>query len=77
MRKYRAPLVSWWKALTEGFMRCRLVVERIQQRLDDVAPGCQRHQSHAGGGGGPSRRSVLMEMIYAGTNDGRRSTMPC
>jgi DNA relaxase NicK len=35
--KYRAPLLAWWEALTEGFKRCRLVVERIQQRLDDVA----------------------------------------
>ncbi len=35
--KYRAALLPWWQALTEGFRRCRLVVERMQQRLEDVA----------------------------------------
>jgi DNA relaxase NicK len=34
--KYRAPLLAWWEALTEGFKRCRLVVEQTQRRLDDV-----------------------------------------
>ena len=34
--KYRAPLLSWWEALTEGFKRCRLVVEKVQQTLDEV-----------------------------------------
>ncbi|MCX5721844.1 MAG: replication initiation factor domain-containing protein [Nitrospirae bacterium] len=34
--KYRAPLLSWWASLTEGFKRCRLVVEKVQQTLDDV-----------------------------------------
>jgi DNA relaxase NicK len=34
--KYRAPLLAWWEALTEGFKRCRLVVEQSHQRLDDV-----------------------------------------
>jgi DNA relaxase NicK len=34
--KYRAALLPWWQMLTEGFRRCRLVVEKIQQRLDDV-----------------------------------------
>lgn len=34
--KYRAPLLAWWKSLTEGFKRCRLVVEKVQQTLDDV-----------------------------------------
>jgi phage replication initiation protein len=66
--KYRAPLVGWWKALTEGFMRCRLVVERIQQRLDDVAAWLANAIS-------PMLAVVvacrgdqfLMEMIYAGT----------
>ncbi|MBS0160904.1 MAG: replication initiation factor domain-containing protein [Nitrospira sp.] len=66
--KYRAPLVGWWKALTEGFMRCRLVVERIQQRLDDVAAWLANAIS-------PMLAVVvacrgdqfLFEMIYAGT----------
>jgi phage replication initiation protein len=66
--KYRAPLVGWWKALTEGFMRCRLVVERIQQRLDDVAAWLANAVS-------PMLAVVvacrgdqfLTEMIYAGT----------
>ena len=45
--------MGWWKALTEGFMRCRLVVERIQQRLDDVAAWLANAISPmlAGGGG--------------------------
>jgi DNA relaxase NicK len=34
--KYRAPLVEWWGRLTEGFKRCRLVVAKIQQTLDEV-----------------------------------------
>lgn len=34
--KYRAPLLSWWASLTEGFKRCRLVVEKVQQTLDEV-----------------------------------------
>jgi phage replication initiation protein len=34
--KYRAPLLSWWQTLTEGFTRCRLVVEKVQQTLDEV-----------------------------------------
>ena len=71
--KYRAPLVSWWKALTEGFMRCRLVVERIQQRLDDVA-------AWLGKTIGPMLAVVvacrgdqfLTELIYAGTKKWRQ-----
>jgi hypothetical protein len=66
--KYRAPLVSWWEALTEGFRRCRLVVERIQQRLDDVVAWFANALS-------PMLAVVvacrgdqfLTEMIYAGT----------
>jgi len=34
--KYRAPLLAWWASLTEGFKRCRLVVEKVQQTFDDV-----------------------------------------
>jgi len=34
--KYRAPLLSWWVTLTEGFKKCRLVVEKVRQTLDDV-----------------------------------------
>jgi DNA relaxase NicK len=34
--KYRAPLLAWWETLTEGFKRCRLVVEQTHRRLDDV-----------------------------------------
>jgi DNA relaxase NicK len=35
--KYRAQLLPWWQALTEGFRRCRLVIQQVQQRLEDVA----------------------------------------
>ena len=34
--KYLPPLFNCWEALTEGFKRCRLVVEQTQRRLDDV-----------------------------------------
>ncbi len=34
--KYRAPLLAWWESLTEGFKRCRLVVEKVKQTIDDV-----------------------------------------
>ena len=34
--KYRAPLLAWWTALTDGFTRCRLVVGKVQQTLDEV-----------------------------------------
>ena len=66
--KYRAPLLSWWEALTEGFRRCRLVVERIQQRLDDVVAWFANVLSPmlavvVACRGDP----VLTEMIYAGT----------
>ena len=36
LEKYRAPLLAWWASLTEGFKRCRLVVEKVQQTLDEV-----------------------------------------
>ncbi|MBX3234803.1 MAG: replication initiation factor domain-containing protein [Nitrospiraceae bacterium] len=35
--KYRAPLLPWWHGLTEGFRRCRLVIQQVQQRLEEVA----------------------------------------
>ena len=34
--KYRAPLVPWWQALTEGFKRCRLVIQKVQQTIETV-----------------------------------------
>jgi len=34
--KYRAPLLTWWEALTEGFKKCRLVVEKVRQTLGDL-----------------------------------------
>ena len=34
--KYRAPLLAWWEALTEGFKRCRLVVEKVQQTFEEI-----------------------------------------
>jgi len=34
--KYRAPLLAWWATLTEGFKKCRLVVEKVRHRLEDV-----------------------------------------
>jgi phage replication initiation protein len=68
MRSIGRPLVAWWEGLTEGFRRCRLVVERIQQRLDDVVAWFANALS-------PMLAVVvacrgdqfLMEMIYAGT----------
>jgi phage replication initiation protein len=68
LREVSGAVGGWWKALTEGFMRCRLVVERIQQRLDDVAAWLANAIS-------PMLAVVvacrgdqfLLEMIYAGT----------
>jgi hypothetical protein len=55
-----SPLVGWWEALTEGFRRCRLVVERIQQRLDDVAAWLAQSVSvDARRRRGLSRRSIF------------------
>lgn len=34
--KYRAPLLSWWAALTEGFQKCRLAVEQVQHTIEQV-----------------------------------------
>ena len=34
--KYRAPLLPWWAALTEGFQKCRLAVEQVQQAIEQV-----------------------------------------
>ncbi len=66
--KYRAPLLAWWASLTEGFKRCWLVVEKVQQTLDDVCQWlgqsisamlalayCRRGES------------FLRELIYAGS----------
>ena len=35
-QKYRAPLLPWWEALTEGFKKCRLMVAKAQKTLEDV-----------------------------------------
>ena len=34
--KYRAPLLTWWEALTEGFKRCRLLLTKPQRTLEQV-----------------------------------------
>lgn len=34
--KYRAPLLPWWQVLTEGFKRCRLVIQKVQQTIETV-----------------------------------------
>jgi len=34
--KYRAALLPWWAALTEGFRKCRLAVETLQQTIEQV-----------------------------------------
>ena len=66
--KYRAPLLGWWEALTEGFKRCRLVVERIQQRLDDVAAWlAQSVASMLAVVVACRGDQFLTELIYAGT----------
>lgn len=66
--KYRAALLPWWEALTEGFKRCRLVVERIQQRLDDVAAWLAQSVSSMLAVVVACRGDqFLMELIYAGT----------
>jgi phage replication initiation protein len=66
--KYRAPLLAWWEALTEGFKRCRLVVERIQQRLDDVAAWlAQSVASMLAVVVACRGDQFLTELIYAGT----------
>ena len=65
--KYRAPLLAWWEALTEGFKRCRLVIEQTHRRLDDVVTWMAQAIS-------PMLAVVvncrgydfLVEMIYAG-----------
>src|SRR6185295_1305754 len=66
--KYRAPLLSWWASLTEGFKRCRLVVEKIQQTLDEVCQWLGQSISsmlalayfHRG-------EQFLQQLIYAGS----------
>ena len=66
--KYRAPLLAWWKTLTEGFTRCRLVVEKVQQTLDEVCQWLGQSISamlalayfHRG-------ESFLQQLIYAGS----------
>ncbi len=66
--KYRAPLLGWWQTLTEGFRRCRLVVERIQQRLDDVAAWlAQSVASMLAVVVACRGDQFLTELIYAGT----------
>jgi len=66
--KYRAPLLAWWASLTEGFTRCRLVVEKVQQTLDEVCQWLGQSISamlalayfHRG-------ESFLQQLIYAGS----------
>ena len=66
--KYWAPLLSWWDTLTEGFKRCRLVVEKVQQTLDEVCQWLGQSISamlalayfHRG-------EPFLQQLIYAGS----------
>jgi DNA relaxase NicK len=66
--KYRAPLLAWWASLTEGFTRCRLVVEKVQQTMDEVCQWLGQSISamlalayfHRG-------ESFLQQLIYAGS----------
>ena len=66
--KYRAPLLAWWKVLTEGFTRCRLVVEKVRQTLDEVCQWLDKSISamlalaylHRG-------EQFLRQLIYAGS----------
>ena len=66
--KYRASLFPWWEALTEGFKRCRLVVGKVQQTLDEVCQWLGRSISamlalayfHRG-------EQFLQQLIYAGS----------
>ena len=65
--KYRADLLPWWKALTEGFTRCRLVVEQTQRRLDDVVTWMAQAISPMLAVIVASRGyDFLVELIYAG-----------
>jgi DNA relaxase NicK len=66
--KYRASLLPWWEALTEGFKRCRLVVEKVPQTLDEVCQWLSQSISamlalayfHRG-------EPFLQQLIYAGS----------
>lgn len=66
--KYRAPLLTWWAQLTEGFKKCRLVVEKVRQTIDDL---CQwlGHSISASLAVAYCRRgeSFLRELIYTGS----------
>ncbi|WP_447602890.1 replication initiation factor domain-containing protein [Nitrospira sp. Nam80] len=66
--KYRAPLLAWWAALTEGFRRCRLVVEKLHQRLDDVAQWlCRSIAPMLAVAVARKGQQFLFDLIYAGT----------
>jgi len=66
--KYRASLLPWWEALTEGFKRCRLVVEKVPQTLDEVCQWLSQSISamlalayfHRG-------EQFIQQLIYAGS----------
>ena len=65
--KYRSALLPWWEALTEGFRRCRLVVEQTQRRLDDVVTWMAQAISPMLAVIVASRGyDFLVELIYAG-----------
>jgi DNA relaxase NicK len=66
--KYRAPLLTWWEALTEGFRRCRLVIEKLQKRLDDVAQWLSRSIAPMLAVAVARKgQQFLFDLIYAGT----------
>jgi phage replication initiation protein len=66
--KYRAPLLSWWEALTEGFKKCRLVVEKVRQTIDDLCHWLGQSISAVLAVAYCRRgESFLRELIYAGS----------
>jgi len=66
--KYRAPLLSWWEALTEGFKRCRLVVEKVQQTFDEICQWLGQSISAMRALADFRRgEQFLQELIYAGS----------
>jgi len=34
--RYRSPDLDWWRALTEGFKRCRFYVEKEDRSLEEI-----------------------------------------
>jgi len=70
--KYRAPLLAWWERLTEGFKKCRLVVEKIRKGLDDLCQWLGQAVSASLAVAYCKRgEASLHELIYTGTKKWR------